>query len=109
MRIQGGENAVPNSWPSVALLIFQYTYFDNSIRIIRGECGATLIQDNRLLTAAHCFKKNVTLPDKSTVNIIPNKYHRDYNSMYKVYLGLHEKSPLDPKNAHNIDSFELVI
>ncbi|RMZ99680.1 seminal fluid, partial [Brachionus plicatilis] len=111
MRIQGGKNAFPNSWPSVALLVFEYKFSliaNNFVttRTVRGECGATLIEDDKLLSAAHCFKTSVTLSDGTKVQVKPNRYHKDLNSMYKIYLGLHDKSD-KPENVYNLDSFKL--
>ena len=45
-RIVGGSEVVPNSWPWQASLMY------SGIHV----CGATLIDNNWLLTAAHCVE-----------------------------------------------------
>ncbi|RMZ99633.1 transmembrane protease serine 13-like [Brachionus plicatilis] len=112
LRIQGGVKALPNSWPSVAFLVFQYKFFLTTngfvtTRTVRGECGATLIEDDKLLSAAHCFKTSITLSDGTKVTVQPNIYHKDLNSMYTIYLGLHDKTSIRPENVYNLDSFKL--
>lgn len=45
--IVGGEVSSPGSWPWLALLYFQKS----------PRCGATIIDDEWLVTAAHCVKE----------------------------------------------------
>lgn len=98
MKPIGGQQSLPNSWPSLALIEVIYTsnltLDDNSIftsnQII--YCSGTLINEITVLTAAHCidygtlslkFKKNETLKLKlsssysNTVTI--NVYFGAYN------------------------------
>lgn len=49
-RIIGGENARKNAWPWFAILMVQRRATGNK----SPECGATLISDKFVLTAAHC-------------------------------------------------------
>jgi hypothetical protein len=57
LRIVGGKEATPHSWPSIAYLQFFYT-FDLIINevtyqdTVNGVCGGTLISNNEILTAA---------------------------------------------------------
>ncbi|CAF1023716.1 unnamed protein product [Brachionus calyciflorus] len=51
VKIVGGIQAVPNSWPSM-VFIKVFTVFNTQF-----YCGATLINRDTLLTAAHCLPK----------------------------------------------------
>ena len=94
LRIVGGIDATPNSWPSIGFLVFHYrpTFsFQGSLYTLQlspSICGSTLIDRNTVLTAAHCYKKShfvrqfgITLDFESDPNFPSNAY--------KVYLGLH--------------------
>jgi len=49
MKIVGGAEATPNSYPWTAMLIMDLFHPENFF------CGGALITDEWLLTAAHCF------------------------------------------------------
>ena len=57
LKIVGGNEAIPHSWPSIALLYFYYN-FDYSIDDVQytdffvQKCGGTLISNTQILTAA---------------------------------------------------------
>jgi len=57
LKIVGGSEATPHSWPSIAYLVFRYN-FDLIINgvtytdYVEGNCGGTLISKNEILTAA---------------------------------------------------------
>ncbi|GFV47379.1 plasma kallikrein [Trichonephila clavipes] len=66
-RIVGGRDAVPGSWP-----------WQVSLRLIANEpfshwCGGVLINNQWLLTAGHCFKKNL---DVRNWNVLFGKHFR---------------------------------
>ncbi|CAF2385461.1 unnamed protein product [Rotaria sp. Silwood2] len=64
-RIVGGQEAAPHSWPWLVSLQYHGNHF----------CGGTLLDENHVLTAAHC------LQDKSM-----------FNSNFKIVAGLHARS-----------------
>ena len=55
-RIVGGEEAQPNSWPWIVSIRFSF---------LGHVCGGSLINDQWVLTAAHCL----LLPNVTTVHI----------------------------------------
>ena len=68
-----------------------------------GFCTGTLIDRTTFLSAAQCvFPKvsyihnNKTYHDR--INIVPNKYYPIYESIFSVYLGLHNASLIDDQN-----------
>ncbi|KAL1244987.1 Plasminogen [Trichinella spiralis] len=48
-RIVGGREAIPYSWP------WQVAVYEKRGRLIKFACGATIISDQWLLSAGHCF------------------------------------------------------
>ncbi|CAF0932487.1 unnamed protein product [Brachionus calyciflorus] len=116
-KIIGGKEAVPYSWPSMALVVFRYKFYytiDN--KIFQSSkfsiCGGTLINHDTVLTAAHCLVSEVNygpVTSQYTQRVVPNKFYPSYESMYTVYLGVHDiSSILDGKQdlpGFSISSF----
>ncbi|KAG7231602.1 hypothetical protein INR49_006675, partial [Caranx melampygus] len=50
-RIVGGEDAAPGAWPWQAMVVVEDTMF----------CGGSLINDQWVMTAAHCFLRTSTV------------------------------------------------
>ncbi|KRZ12546.1 Plasminogen -like protein [Trichinella zimbabwensis] len=48
-RIVGGRDAIPYSWP------WQVAVYEKRGRLIKFACGASIISDQWLLSAGHCF------------------------------------------------------
>lgn len=86
-RIVGGQNAVANSWPSIALVIFTYRIDSQTTKSF--TCGGTLLDKKTVLTAAHCINKQVT---HNGVNhdVVVNQLNPSLASMYSVNLGVHD-------------------
>uniref|UniRef100_A0A8C4RJE7 Peptidase S1 domain-containing protein n=1 Tax=Erpetoichthys calabaricus TaxID=27687 RepID=A0A8C4RJE7_ERPCA len=69
LKIVNGEKAIPNSWPWQASL---------QVRRSPHSCGGSLIHEEWLLTAAHCFAQ------------MPN------TKLWRVCLGKHNMTALEP-------------
>jgi hypothetical protein len=66
-----------------------------------GLCGASLIDTFTILTAAHCVSRIVYFTYNNVDYkgyVEPNKLYPSFESMYSVYLGLHDISMLKNKN-----------
>jgi len=50
-KIVGGKEAIPNSWPWQASLLFGFSSRKDHM------CGGTLISPQWVVTAAHCFEE----------------------------------------------------
>ena len=99
----GGLVAVPNSWPSIAFLVWRY----NGIYLLpTGQyvnltsttfCAGTLITTRQLLTAASCIPTTVTftyLGVTYTVQVNTNSNYPTIESMLSVYLGVQNISSI---------------
>lgn len=84
LRIFGGSTSLPGLWPWQVALIVNDLF----------HCGASLIAENWVVTAAHC---------------VYNRHTRKLFSYIKVNLGVHDiKSGLRDPNVQSIDSKEIV-
>ena len=91
LKIVGGITAEPHSWPSIALIEFNYkSSRDNYTNLTIFRCGGSLYDKRTVLTAAHCIPTITSMSE-----VIPNVNYPTYESMYTVYLGLHDKSNLN--------------
>ena len=89
MRIVGGIEAEPHSWPFQVLVlrINQKTFkYGNRSKILFEEyytCGGSLLNKHTVITAAHCVYDHK-----------PNDFVRQnrisYRSIFKVFVGFHE-------------------
>ncbi|RNA37349.1 transmembrane protease serine 9-like [Brachionus plicatilis] len=106
IRIVGGTEAVPNSWPSMALIIFNYKYdYLTTTRTVEYKCGGSVINKDSILTAAHCFVSTLPLSTGVNIRVKPNSYYQTYESMYKVVLGVHNTDNIN--FFYEIESFTL--
>ncbi|CAF0860178.1 unnamed protein product [Brachionus calyciflorus] len=92
VKIVGGVEALPNSWPSTALIYFTYRSRDiPNQQTASFTCGGTLIDRLTILTAGHCifdkvYYQNLQIP------VVPNEFYPTLESMFKVYLGVHDRT-----------------
>ena len=98
----------------MALLIFNYIFSyelngEYQSEELTSQCGATLISTDTLLTAAHCFQTKVLLSNGYAAQIVPNSFYKTYESMYKIYLGVYEKSSITSEQTYDVYSFKIVI
>ena len=104
VRIVGGVEAVPNSWPATVLLSFTFggSYYisdlGREIDVSYGAiCGGTIIDRTTVLTAAHCIVEsfNFRYNGKAYEIIVkPTNLYPTIESMYSVYSGIHDFSQI---------------
>ena len=103
-KIVGGQISQAHSFPSAVYISFNYEGyffledFKRYIYVNRSRkfmCGGTLIDKKTILTASHCIQTTVNLIYNRTEYTFPIAFNRLYptmGSMYKVYLGVHNRS-----------------
>ena len=70
-RIVGGHEAVPNSWPMIVSIL--------SVNSTSHSCGGSILNDNYILTAAHCV----------------DNYLADSVVGLSIAAGIHDRSEVD--------------
>ncbi|RNA16476.1 serine protease 27-like [Brachionus plicatilis] len=107
-KIVGGQNAGYSSWPSIVYIQFKYYYLSSgNTYSISTSCAGTLVNQDTVVTAAHCYNTELQLSDGSTLTVSPNSYHATYESMYTVYLGLYDKSDLSSGVSRSVKSYTI--
>lgn len=106
-RIVGGQSAVSGSWPSIVFIVSKYYYNVGGTKFYYSTiCGGTLVNPDTVITAAHCYLRNFQ-HSGSTITVTTNSYHRTIESIYTVYLGLHDKSRLSSAVRRSIKSYTI--
>ena len=67
-RIVNGVNANPNSWPWIVFIAFQNA--EDVESGVYGVCGGTILNNEWVLTAAHCCVNPVSFPR----NLFPDSF-----------------------------------
>lgn len=112
-KINEGIEAQPSSWPSIALIKFNYTF---NYQISGSDytaykvsyCGGVLIDRQTVLTASSCFIENIKITHYALVinlKVELNRYHSNIESMYTVFVGIHNKSSVYTGAALSISNF----
>ncbi|CAF0826377.1 unnamed protein product [Brachionus calyciflorus] len=109
LKIVGGEQARENSWPSLALIWFDYKFDVDGKQSTYSTniCGGTLINQDTVLTAAHCFQNEINNTDYNNLKVELNKYHSTFESMYTIYLGAYDITKLNGVTKMKVKSFIL--
>ena len=112
MRIVGGVPAVPYSWPAQVLIV---QYFKGYVELssvqylITGtyQCGGTLINEDTVISAAHCVVKSFNYQGYPITNI--STFYPTFESMFKIYIGVYNISQLNSSTAYQVNKVIQVI
>ena len=100
VRIVGGVEAVPNSWPASVLIEFSVSgsfYVQELNKNIdasySSRCGGTIIDRKTIMSAAHCVIDTFDQEYNGKIykiKVAPTTQYPTIESMYSVYTGLHD-------------------
>lgn len=96
LRVVGGVDAAPHSWPSAVLYFASYSalvMLDGDEVLVRRQymCGGSLIDRRTVLTAAHCILErfeHVYNNRSYLINVTTNDFNPTIGSIYSVFVGV---------------------
>lgn len=97
----------------MVLIMFNYKFYLNLFGVYYLEtvaymCGGTLVDSKTIVTAAHCYIDTLNY-GFTQITIEPNEYYPTIESMYSVYLGVHNKDSIgQPASNISISSYKRV-
>ncbi|RNA25500.1 chymotrypsin-like elastase family member 2A, partial [Brachionus plicatilis] len=102
LKIVGGQEAKPHSWPSIVMIKFNYKFsviFSNQIFDYNyaTSCGGTLLNRDTILTAAHCIVTHAMYSFEGRLinfKVKPNQFYETYESMYTNFRFSYHTSPI---------------
>lgn len=106
LKIVGGSEAIPNSWPSAAYITYEYVLFGYSYS---ASCGGSLISRNVILTAAHCICKKYYYQYNGNLYFYPILPNPTYEAMLTVYLGVDDITKLYKYKKAKVSKLIIVI
>lgn len=113
LKIVGGQEAVPNSWPSIVYVAFTYKAVIGGYSVsMSSRCAGTLVDRSTVLTAAHCIVQTFDYTEQSgrrkTYQVTPNQFYPTLGSMYTIRLGLHDTENTNSPGVQSIVASDVI-
>ncbi|XP_078486423.1 uncharacterized protein LOC100185187 [Ciona intestinalis] len=116
-RIVGGSEAVPHSWPWAVSINLLRSKIDSKTKLSSyyynfWKCGGTIIHNDWIVTAAHCFaNKNELVPTTNYVVAVGRHDQNDLTSLpgdvYEIKRIVYHPDYDDPSNKFDVALLQL--